>query len=47
MSERVGRQPFSQMRGSNLVTNDQLPFLCLWGLREGVFPGVSLLSRRR
>ena len=23
------------------------PFLCLCGLRDGVFPGVSLLSRRR
>jgi hypothetical protein len=23
------------------------PFLCLWGLSDGVFPGVSLLSRRR
>jgi len=24
-----------------------LPLVCLWGFNEGVFPGVSLLSRWR
>ena len=31
----------------SLIPKTQLPFLCLWGFRPGVLPGVSLLSRRR
>lgn len=46
-SAATGNEPGPPRSSQQPNRHPHFPFLCLWGLRVGVFPGVSLLSRRR